>query len=227
MEREQIGDCVLYCGDCRDVLPTLGPVDAVVTDPPYGVGLAYETYDDAREAYCRSVPVWCAMIQAATQGPIALSCGVANIHLWPPPAWVLAWHKPNSMRRVMTGWNTWEPVLLYGKPRGKKTSDCFTVSIVPHLDTGGHPCPKPLGWATELLDRLTQPYEVVLDPFAGSFTTGVACVQLGRRFLGIEIEPRYFDIGCRRIEEACRQLTLFPSPATRAVPRQLALEVTP
>ena len=72
-----------------------------------------------------------------------------------------------------------------------------------------HPCPKPLAWMLWLVTRGSLPGHLVIDPFMGSGTTGVACVKLGRRFIGIEIYPHYFDIACRRIEDAYRQPDMF------------------
>lgn len=86
------------------------------------------------------------------------------------------------------------------------------------VEANGHPCPKPLGWMTWLVELASNPWEIVLDPFMGSGTTGVACVKLGRRFIGIEIEPKYFDIACKRIEAACAQPDLFiETPPSKAV----------
>jgi DNA modification methylase len=193
---ERIGNATLYLGDCREVLPTLGKVDAVVTDPPYGVGLQYASHDD-------SVLVDWLSTARTIAGVVAFSPGVLNFTSFPKPEWTLAWWKPNSMGRVCVGFNTWEPVLIYGKVTGKKTHDSFIASISPQADTEDHPCPKPVEWAKQIIDRVGG--ELILDPFMGSGTTGVACVRLGRRFIGIEIELRYFDIACRRIEQAQRQ----------------------
>ena len=115
------------------------------------------------------------------------------------------------------------PTVLTTVPYGRRGN----IWSYPRGDGGLHPAVFPEALARDHIQSWSNVGDTVLDPFAGSFTTGVACIQLGRRFLGIEIEPRYFDLGCRRIEEAYRQLALFPQPAPPAVPRQLALEVTP
>ena len=85
---------------------------------------------------------------------VAFSPGVANITAFPKPEWTLAWWKPNSMGRVCVGFNTWEPVLVYGKVKGSKKHDSFLVSVVPQADTGDHPCPKPIGWAENVIERV-------------------------------------------------------------------------
>ena len=84
-----------------------------------------------------------------------------------------------------------------------------------------HPNEKPIEVVEQLVVTHSNASDLILDPFMGSGTTGVACARLGRRFIGIEIEPRYFDIACRRIEEAYRQPRLFAEPAPRAVQEAL------
>ena len=84
-----------------------------------------------------------------------------------------------------------------------------------------HPVEFPIEIPIRCIRAVSNPDDTVLDPFMGSGTTGVACVNLGRQFIGIEIEPRYFDIACRRIEEAYRQPSLFAEPAPRAVQETL------
>ena len=85
------------------------------------------------------------------------------------------------------------------------------------LRTKGHPCPRPLNGTKHLLDALSEKGDIILDPFMGSGTTGVAAVKLGRRFIGIEIEPKYFDIARRRITQALAQPDLFIEAPKRAV----------
>jgi DNA modification methylase len=199
----QIGPCLMVNGDCLTVLPLLeaGSVDAVVTDPPYGVNLGYAGSDDCRETYKRLRPLWKRAIDVATSGPRLISCGVANISEWESPQWVIAWLKPAAMGRCVVGFNNWEPVLLYGKPPRSQV-DAFTACIIPDDAVDGHPCPKPLRWATEQIERYTS--GTILDPFMGSGTTGVACIRTGRQFIGIEIEPKYYEIACERVAKEWR-----------------------
>ena len=216
---EIIGDARLILGDCREILPTLGKVDAVVTDPPYGVSFKYASHDDTPIGYAEWCAEWFADLQAICGGPIAISCGMANLTDWPKPTWVLAWHKPAAMGRCAVGFNNWEPLLLYGHPKGEQGADVIRAPILPDDGLAGHPCPKPLGWAIGTINRVASKCATILDPFMGSGTTGVACVKLDRAFIGIEREPTYFDIACRRIEEAYRQPRLFTEPVPK--PEQL------
>jgi site-specific DNA-methyltransferase (adenine-specific) len=214
-----IGDATLYCGDCMEILPTLPKVDAVITDPPYGVGFKYESHDDTHIGYVDWCKSWFLLLQQRST-TIAVSCGISNIQDWPKPNWTLCWHKPASMGRCSVGFNNWEPVLLYGKAR-KQIVDVFRATIVPDDSLAGHPCPKPLMWAVSLVDALSNQSQSVLDPFMGSGTTGVACAQMGRAFIGIEREPKYFDIACRRIDDAYRQQPLIPHQAPKAEQQEL------
>lgn len=206
--KEVIGNAELWLGDCREILPTLGKVDAVVTDPLYGVDFKYDGHDDARDGYEEWCGAWfdaCAKVAPT----ILLSCGAVNVQMWArirPFKWQIAWLKPAAMGRSPVGFCNWEPMLLWG--RGARGSvDVFTAPILPSDELSGHPCPKPLAWGVEAIKRV--PSGVILDPFMGSGTTGVACAKLGRRFIGIEIEEKYFSISCRRIEQAYKQPDLF------------------
>jgi len=197
----------LYRGDCLDILPTLeaGSVDAVVTDPPYNVGLNYASTEDRRADYAEWCAQWFAELRRiAGRAPITISVGQANLSQWAiiaPPDWWLAWWKPAAMGRCVVGFNNWEPIALYGRPR-RQACDVIRACIVPDPDVAGHPCPKPLEWATKQIEMLTQLGDTILDPFMGSGTTGVACVQTGRNFIGIEIDEGYFNIAKQRIEKA-------------------------
>lgn len=205
MRKETIGSATLYQGDCLELLPTLPRVGAVVTDPPYGVGFKYESHDDSRDGYEEWCAKWFDMLQADA---ILLSPGAVNVPMWArirPFKWQLAWLKPAAMGRSPVGFCNWEPMLLWGKGNGQSV-DVFTAPILPSDDVAGHPCPKPLQWAKHCLTRVDGD---VLDPFMGSGTTGVAAVQMGRTYTGIEIEPKYFDIACERIANALRQERLF------------------
>jgi site-specific DNA-methyltransferase (adenine-specific) len=186
----------------------LPKVDAVVTDPPYGIGFKYESDDDLRDGYEETCREWFALCRTGARG-VALSPGPQNVAMWAriePFRHQIAWHKPNSIGRTAIGFCKWEPVLVWGET-GPARSDHFRAPIIIDPAADGHPCPKPVGWAREVIGYFDD--GVILDPFMGSGTTGVAAVQLGRTFIGIEREPKYFDIACKRIEDAQRQGDMF------------------
>lgn len=199
---ERIGDATLYCGDCRDVLPTLGAVDAVVTDPPYGVGYKGQEWDSEVPELARKLPEMFSRV-AIIMAPIAA-------YDFPRPKWVACWARPaSSSRSLAGGFNHWSPILLYGDIRMAVDFRSWNAIANAYPSGFGHPSPKPVCVMDWLVSEVSDEEMTVLDPFMGSGTTGVACARLNRRFIGIEIEPSYFDIACRRIEEAQRQKDLF------------------
>lgn len=232
MRVERIGSATLYLADCRDVLPTLKGVDAVVTDPPYGIGFKYASHDDSDygpDGY--GAWIWGIMEQAerlcAPGSPIFIWQAQENFrqfHSWFPRDWRVFVAAKNfvQMRKVAMQ-HAYEPVLVWwtegnreewGSETGHMNRDWHvadSASAVANVASLAkqHPCPRQPDQCEFIVACWTRPAGAVLDPFMGSGTTGVACARLGRRFIGIEIEPRYFDIACRRIEEAQRHGDLF------------------
>ena len=212
---EIIGDCTLYLGDCREILPTLSGVDAVVTDPPYGIGitrsnrlavsrgLGGKKWDDEPADMSWLVPM----------GVPAIVWG-GNYFDLPPTRAPLVWDKNNAGRDFADFEMAWSNLDMVAR----------RIVFRPMNMDGGkeHPTQKPvqvMKWCINFLpDAVT-----ILDPFMGSGTTGVACVKLGRKFIGIEIDPTYFEIAVKRIGAAQLQPALLPMTAgsERAVPVQL------
>jgi len=214
---EHIGDATLYLGDCRDILPTLGKVDAVVTDPPYGINFEYASHDDDLEKWFGLINDILPSLRAMARFVIMPSCAVKRLPWWyenHAPDWIVAWHKGSPGHVSAIGFNDWEPHMCWGRP-SRPMHDHFSTQC--GFDANGHPCPKPIQYAQWLVSRAAEMGQKILDPFMGSGTTGVACANLGRKFIGIEIEPKYFDIACRRIEEADRQPRLFKDEAPKPV----------
>ena len=199
----------LYLGDCWEILPTLGKVDAVVTDPPYGIGIAANPVRQRHEKMkwddAPPPPDLIELVCAAS--PVQIIWG-GNYFDLPPSQCFLIWDKVQpedfSLAMCEQAWtNISRPAKLFRR---------HVVSFEKH-----HPTQKPLElmrWCLMQIDGC----RTILDPFMGSGTTGVAAVKLGRKFIGIEIEPKYFDIACRRISEALKQGDMFvekPAPAVQ------------
>jgi len=208
MLSEQIGDATLYHGDCLEILPTLPKVDAVVTDPPYGI--------DGEEPFF------------VTEGAIRLA-------KWDCAAVILDWRNPlrgpDKVGEVIWeyGWvSGFRSKARYGVCHthntihllGESSRFMFTDGSVLHRGPGlssprqcsfakktGHPYEKPVKMIRWLLERMSA--NCICDPFMGSGTTGVACANLGHKFIGIEIDRKYFDIACERIAAAYAQGRLF------------------
>jgi len=200
----------LILGDCLEEMKKIPDksIDLVLTDPPYNVGLNY-CNGDKRIDYKKWCKCWFIELERICKGTIAFSCGIVNVGMWcsiKNPKWILCWWKPATMGRSIVGFNNWEPVLMYGKFIGKGGCDVVKAVIKPDKELEGHPCPKPLNWAKGFIQILSKREMGVLDPFMGSGTTGVACKELGRNFIGIEIEPKYFAIAQRRINQTMENL---------------------
>lgn len=219
MRIETIGRATLYLGDCRDILPTLPKVDAVVTDPPYGIGFEYEGYDDTLENLIGLIDGFMPA-SLAIADRVVVTPGVSNLQRYPVADWIGAWTWETTATYGKLGYSQWQPILYYGKDlagfgnvNGMIKSDRIHFSggsaKIDNLEGGAHTCPKPIGFMKRLILRFTHEGEQIVDPFMGSGTTGVVAVQMGREFIGIEREPTYFDIACRRIEQAQRQGDLF------------------
>lgn len=191
-------DVTLYCGDAREILPQLRG-DVVLTDPPYGVGVDYDEYDDTPAGLLELVEWAAPAIRAAA--PVALvTCGVANLWDWPQPTWTLTWVVPGGAGNGPWGFTCWQPVLAYGADpylkNGKgRRPDSFTWTSVYGARgdrAGAHPVPKPLDpWRWLLLRASVKAGDVVIDPFCGSGTTLRAAVDTGRRAVGIELSESY------------------------------------
>ena len=215
-----LNDCTLILGDCLEVLPTLttGSVDAVVTDPPYGVGFKYESHKDCEDGYGEFLwkAVEFAERTACDGSPVMVWQAAKNarfFHEWFPREWRLLIAAKN-FAQVLPGptWPSYEPVVTWwkggnGKSFGTCNRDYFLADTTPSGRkrrgelVNGHPCPRPIQHAEWLVGTWTSPHGTVLDPFMGSGTTGVACIRTGRKFIGIEQEPKYFEIAKRRITE--------------------------
>ncbi len=220
--KEIIGDCTLYLGDCRDILPTLGKVDAVVTDPPYGVALDYASTDDSPE-FVKSVAVPAIEFCRTISSRVILTPGVRNLFAYPWPDHTGAIYYPAGAGLNRWGFSCWQPILYYGKdPFGGKGSRPDSFHATDSAEKNGHPCPKPIGQMKKIVHRSTLPNELVLDCFMGSGTTGVACVKLARKFIGIEIDEGYFNIACERIRKAYAQPDMFIAPPAEK-PKQEAM----
>ena len=222
-------DVVLYLGDCLDVMQTLGKVDAVVADPPYGIGFSHGGNDRSGIGGGRYATKFAGVKIAGDSNtfdpapyieiaPITILWGGNHFadRLPASPSWFvwdkrasshhtndfadceLAWTNRSGVARVFR--HQWDG-MMRASERG---------------ETRVHPTQKPIALMKWCIGHLPPDTKTILDPFMGSGTTGVACVQLGRKFIGIEIEPKYFDIACRRIEAELRAPKLFEEPRSIA-----------
>lgn len=233
---EHLADGVsLYMGDCRDIVPTLPKVDLVATDPPYlltsggdpvtarGLGGWLGGYGNSGEVVACDI-TWDEIMSLSygalgTDGDAYFMANDKNVNL----AWnaalaagfsvhnLLVWDK---MTVVMNRWymKNLEFVLYCWKGRAKMIRDPSSkqLAAIPNVRDDGHPTVKPVGLFAHYIRNSSDAGQTVLDPFMGIGSSGSAAVSLGRKFVGIEIEQRYFDEACRRISDALlKRPTLF------------------
>ena len=315
MRVEKIGGATLYLGDCMDILPTLGKVDAVITDPPYGVldeawddmpdrelarftmawvsqvaaksdvlltffaqakrkaldPLLQTLYDETRQLvwnkcggrvsedgmfysfepifYCRPKRTWTvvepktlevARLLCESREAAGLSKGAVDMlvrgkktglcYRWEEAACLPTPEQVAKLRGFMPLVDGFDQAYsdamatrneTIGKARAQASENaarlCDVFSVPPTAGAAGrHPTEKPLQLMVALAETVTQDNTSILDPFMGSGTTGVAAIGLGRKFIGIEREPKYFDIACKRIEQAVSQGQLFAPAAPKS-----------
>ncbi len=224
-KRVEIGDSILYQGDCVEVMKSLPVADATVTDPPYGINIAatgaiggttkrhgrkIEVKDYGKSDWDEegmTIEQWEAILKAAPQYVVWGGNHLAGV--MGPSRGVLVWDK-----KCKNGWND-----TFSDAEMAWTNALTRTKVFRHLWVGAiraseqgynvrqHPTQKPIvlmEWCISFVEGKS-----ILDPFMGSGTTGAACVQLGRKFIGIERDPKYFEISCKRIEKARLQGDMF------------------
>lgn len=228
------GGCELYQGDCLEIMPQLGAVDAVVTDPPYGInrdrgmGAGGQGFGGKRGVAVhlrRYAGGWDADRPSGKAFGMMINASEAQI-VWggqffcdflPVSGKWLFWDKCQTMPSYGDGELAWTSL-----PGDAVKQFTYNGSGLHAKEKNRvHPTQKPVALMKWCLGFLPDAH-TILDPFMGSGTTLVACVKLGRKGLGIEIDPDYFDIACRRVEEAYRQPDLFVAPPAPA-PEQTSL----
>jgi len=204
----------LYLGDCLEVLPTLGKVDAVVTDPPYGIGYV------ASESSQQGIQKFDAIEGDDKPFDPSPFLGFDDCILWGCNNFCHAIPPRNGQ------WYFWDKVIRNGlhvriaegefcwhkngtKPRAFRHLWSGAYRDSEHGERSQHPTQKPLALMEWCVEKTTG---TICDPFMGSGTTGVACVRLGRKFIGIEKEPKYFEIAVKRIEAELNRAPLFEEP---------------
>lgn len=234
-----IGDATLYLGDCQDILPLIGKVDAVITDPPYGIGESskkvqsrqrggnlgkllgskskamadQKDYGDFDWDQKPPAPEFIDALRNCSEFQALFGGNYFNL---PPTTCWLVWDKlngTNDFADCELAWTNWPKAV-------RRIQWRWNGMIRQGGEERFHPTQKPLEvmkWVIDLCPKA----ETVFDPFMGSGTTGVAAIQLGRKFIGIERDERYFEIACKRIEQAVAQGQLFAPEQQKQVQESL------
>jgi site-specific DNA-methyltransferase (adenine-specific) len=237
--KEHIGDCTLYLGDCLEIMPILDKVSHVICDPPYESLIhnlskklskngslkdkrnpfnefCFQSIDNIREQFVKSINAdgWLiAFCIAEGVKPWEQAINGAGLKYKRPCLWI----KPDGMPQF----NGQCPGLGYecfvtawcgaghSKWNGGGKHGIYTFPKDSTNKYSTHPTEKPIKLMQALVSDFSNRTETILDPFMGSGTTGVACAKMGRKFIGIELDEGYFDIACKRIEEAYQQPDMF------------------
>lgn len=256
--KEQIGDCTLYLGDCLEVMPTLGQVDAVICDPPYGNsnhdGDFNARLNEHRNLESKPIAnddadgmrvVVDGMLRAAVdlmpKEASACCCFCGGGGPRPVFAWLaermdrdglsffhsVVWDKRNPGLGLR--YRRQHEMMMVAHRKGGRIRWGEERNPVPNIysempsRTRFHPNEKPESLMRWVVENHTRDGDTVLDPFMGSASTLVACAKLGRKGIGVELDPDYFEIACKRVEEAYRQPDLFVAPPSQ--PTQEAMDL--
>ena len=231
VRKEVIGNATLYLGDCLEFMEELedGSVDAVIMDPPYKVSQTYGGGVDADNLVAVSaiLRVMPEIDRVSLEGHFVVVCydnrilpflfesikGTSLVYR----KQVFLYRRWGSANRWVGWMQTTDPICLFVKGRdkpfspeirGKVRHDCY-IKSGPEKDSTGHPAQKPLLMFLDFITWCSNTGGVVLDPFMGSGTTGVAAMKLNRKFIGIEIEEKYFDVACERIAKSVGDFNAF------------------
>ena len=194
-DKKIIGGATLYLGDCKDILPNLEKVDAVVTDPPYP-DYHQDLYEQTESNFlqdikCRQFIFW--------SNKAKFPLDYTSIHIWDKKTGAGSEYERIFERNGQFNYKVFRFYLINSSVAANFTKDIWT----------GHPSQKPIRLIESIINLFPKNLKTILDPFMGSGTTGVACMNLDRHFIGIEKDPEYFDIACKRISDAEKQFDLF------------------
>jgi DNA modification methylase len=218
-------DVTLYLGDCMEILPTLDKVGAIVTDPPYGINKDGQTQSTSKHGGRKGYEFMGWDSERPPKSIFDLMLSISEHQIIWGGNYFADWLPP-SMR-----WLVWDKGQRINQSDGElawasmqQALRILTMNRVELMKDGAeHPTQKPVQLMKWCIGLLPENCTMICDPYLGSGTTGVACVQLGRKFIGIEKEPKYFDIACRRISDELKRPRLPFDEPVKAIQETMAL----
>lgn len=198
----------IYNENCLKTMARMSPesIDLTLTDPPYGVGVAYADYNDTEENWYKLMSDCMPEILRVSKMVIMPSCQIKRMK-WIydnfPPDWLICWYKGSTGHAAYIGFNDWEPHLVYGRRKNQLyMHDYFQTRPSPSREKFGHPCPKPIEWANWLIERVARGERItVYDPFTGSGTVPLSAKINFCDYIGSEISAEYCDIANERLRD--------------------------
>ena len=203
----------IHCCDCLDFMRDMPDncVDLVLTDPPYGINMDYDNYNDTFDNWQYLIKDAIDQFYRICKGFILIPTSkiegerfLYNMN----PFWRICWYKGSTGARTVLGFKDWEMIFVFTKhPKNLFIHDYFKYTPKTQKEFK-HPCPKPDEWGKWCIDKFSDQNDIVFDPFLGSGTTAVACAELDRQFIGVEISQEYCDIAQKRVDAVMNQTKL-------------------
>ncbi len=196
----------IYNESCLETMSKIPDkfIDLILTDPPYGINLKYDIYEDTEENWFKLMEITIPEMVRVAKMVIMPSCKIQRLK-WIynnfPPDWLICWYKGSPGHASYIGFNDWEPHLVYGRTKNKLyMHDYFQTKSSPKKGTNNHPCPKPIEWANWIIKRGTIEGDLIYDPFLGSGTVIESAKINKRNYIGSEISPAYCKIAEKRLK---------------------------
>lgn len=185
--------------------------DFCLTDPPYGVNLKYNTYDDTLENWYNLMNKFIPEIKRVCKMSIFPSCSINKmgwIYKNHKPDWLISWNKGSTGHAAYIGFNSWEPLLVYGKIKKLYLHDSFSVSPTQSMGDYGHPCPKPIKYYSHFFSRIPKDSKII-EPFLGSGTAAIVAHNYNLDLVGCELDKDYYEKALDRLKKHQMQQSLF------------------
>jgi site-specific DNA-methyltransferase (adenine-specific) len=185
--------------------------DFCLTDPPYGVNLKYNSYDDTLENWYNLMNKFIPEIIRVCKMSIFPSCSINKmdwIYKNHKPDWLISWNKGSTGHAAYIGFNSWEPLLVYGKIKKLYLHDAFTVSPIQSMGDYGHPCPKPIKYYSHFFSKIPKGSKII-EPFLGSGTAAIAAHNYNLDLIGCELDKEYYEKALDRLNKHQMQQSLF------------------
>lgn len=202
----------IYNCDCMEFMKSLPDkaYNLCVTDPPYGINLKYNIYQDTEENWFHLMDRFIPEVKRVCKMVIFPSCQIKRLpwfYKHHEPDWLVCWHKGSTGHVSYVGFNDWEPLIVYGKVKPQLyMHDFLSINNIEKMGNYNHPCPKPVSWVKKILKSVFQESRgKILDTFGGSGTSAIACYDMDFDLDVCELDTDYYNAAVERFERHKRQ----------------------